>query len=356
MTKGSRGRAPVRIAIIGTGGMAHTHAAEYARIRGCRLVAVCDVDRARAEAFARKFGVSEVYASAADLLARSGAQAVSVVTPDADHAATAIRCLRAGRHVLCEKPLALSHAEALRMVGAARRARRVNMVNLSYRNWAALEGLAGAVRRGAIGRVLHVEASYLQAWLLCRIWGDWRKTPALLWRLSKRHGSRGVLGDLGVHLVDFATYPAGPIARVHCQLKTYPKARGNRVGRYVLDANDSATISAEFANGAIGVLHTTRWCAGRPNRLFLRISGSKGSVELDSDRSTSSYWICAGRDIDPSAWRERKARAVPSIYRRFVTAIRTGRAAQPDFARGAEVQKVLDACVLSDRRGRPVRV
>ena len=346
----------MRLAIIGTGGMAHAHAAEFGRIRGCRLVAVCDLDRARAEAFARKFGVGEVYAGAAELLARSDAEAVSVVTPDADHAPTAIRCLRAGRHVLCEKPLALSHAEALRMVAAARRARAVNMVNLSYRNWAALEGVAACVRRGEIGRVIHVEASYLQAWLLSRVWGDWRTAPALLWRLSTRHGSRGVLGDLGVHLIDFATYPAGPIARVHCRLRTFPKAPGGRIGRYVLDANDSATISAEFANGALGVLHTTRWCAGRPNRLFLRISGSRGSVELDSDRSTTSFRICAGRDADAGRWRERRARPVPSIYRRFVDAVRSGRAAKPDFARGAQVQRVLDACLLSDRRGRPVRV
>jgi predicted dehydrogenase len=347
---------PVRLAIIGTGGMAHAHAKEFQRIRGCWLVAVCDLDRARAEAFARKFGVPQVYGSATELLALSGAQAVSVVTPDADHARTTLLCLQAGMHVLCEKPLALSHGEALRMTAAARRARAVAMVNLSYRNWPALEGLAGAVRRGEIGRVLHVEASYLQAWLLSSVWGDWHSNPALLWRLSTRHGSRGVLGDLGVHLIDFATYPAGPIARVHCQLRTYPKAPGNRVAGYVLDANDSATISAQFANGAIGVLHTTRWCAGRPNRLFLRISGSRGTVELDSDRSTTTYSICAGRDADPGTWRERRARPVPSIYRRFVTAVRTGRSAQPDFARGAQVQRVLDACVLSDRQGRPARV
>jgi len=336
--------------------MAHTHAAEFQRVRGCRLAAVCDIDLARAQAFALKFGVPEAYDRVEALLAKAGVDAVSVVTPDADHAATALRCLRAGKHVLCEKPLALSHRQAQRMVAAARRAGSANMVNLSYRNWAALEGVALAVRSGAVGEVRHVEASYLQAWLLSSIWGDWRTTPALLWRLSSRHGSRGVLGDLGVHLVDFATYPAGRIARVCCRLKTFPKARGNRVGEYVLDANDSAVVGVEFGNGALGVLHTTRWCAGRPNRLFLRISGTKGSVELDSDLSTTSYRACTGRDVDAGRWRERKARPVPSIYRRFITSIRTGRPCQPDFERGAQVQRVLDACMLSDRRGLPVRV
>ena len=347
---------PVRLAIIGTGGMAHTHARNFLAIPGCRIVAAADIDPARVAKFCAEFKIPAAYTSARELLAKSGCNAVTIVAPDAMHGPLALQCLKAGMHVLCEKPLALSYAEARRMAAAARKSGRVNMVNFSYRNWPALDAVAALVHRGAIGEVRHVEASYLQCWLSSKIWGDWHTSPGWLWRLSSKHGSRGTLGDIGVHIVDFATYPAGPIARVHCRLKTYPKAPGGRVGKYVLDANDSAAICAEFANGALGVLHTTRWCAGRPNRLFLRISGSKGSVELDSDRSTTSFWICAGRDADAGTWRERKARPVHSIYRRFVAAVRSGRAAKPDFARGAQVQKVLDACVLSDRRGRPVRV
>ena len=346
----------MRVAIIGTGSMAHTHAAQFLGLSGCRLVAACDVDRPRAEAFAMKFAIPKVFTGVDALIKGAEFDAASVVTPDAQHAPTALRCLRSGKHVLCEKPLATSYREALRMVAAARRAGTVNMVNLSYRNWAALEGVADAVRRGEIGEVRHVEASYLQGWLLSSTWGDWRRTPALLWRLSTRHGSRGVLGDLGVHLVDFATYPAGPNSRVHCSLKTYAKARGGRVGGYVLDANDSAVMVAEFANGAIGTLHTTRWCGGHENHLFLRIAGSKGTVEMDSERSTARYRICAGADLDGARWRERNGRLVPDIYRRFIAAIRSGGPYAPDFARGAAVQKVLEACFASDARGVPVKV
>ncbi len=346
----------MRLAIVGTGGMAHTHAARFRGIRGCRLVAACDVDRSRAEAFAAKFGIPKVFTSVDALIEEGDFDAASIVTPDAHHAAVALPCLRAGKHVLCEKPLATSHREARRMEAAARRAGTVNMVNLSFRSWAALEGVAQAVRRGEIGDVRHVEASYLQGWLLSRTWGDWRETPALLWRLSTRHGSRGVLGDLGVHLVDFATYPAGPIARVYCTLGTYAKARGGRIGDYVLDANDSAVMVAEFANGAIGTLHTTRWCAGHENHLSLRIAGSKGTVEVDSERSTTRYRICAGADLDGGRWRERSGPPVPDIYRRFIAAIRAGGAYAPDFARGAAVQKVLEACIDSDSRGAPVKV
>jgi len=349
-------KTPVRVAIIGTGSMAHTHAAQFRGIKGCRVAAACDINRKRAEAFAREFGIPKVFTRVDELLEGAEFDAASIVTPDAQHAPAALQCLRAGKHVLCEKPLATSYREALGMVAAARRAGTVNMVNLSYRNWAALEGVADAVRRGEIGDMRHVEANYLQGWLLSSTWGDWRRTPALLWRLSTAHGSRGALGDLGVHLVDFATYPAGPITRVDCRLKAFSKAKGNRIGAYVLDANDSAVMVVEFANGAIGTMNTTRWCGGHENHLFLRIAGSKGTVEMDSDRSTTRYRICAGRDLDGGKWRERRGPPVADIYRRFIAAIRSGGKYAPDFARGAAVQKVLEACFVSDSRGAPAKV
>ena len=107
--------------------------------------------------------------------------------------------------------------------------------------------------------VRHVEAHYLQGWLTSQYWGDWRSSPHWLWRLSTRHGSLGVLGDLGVHIVDFATFPVGRIKTINCTLKTLHKAAGDRIGEYVLDANDTAVITAEFANGAVGAITTTRW-------------------------------------------------------------------------------------------------
>jgi predicted dehydrogenase len=124
----------------------------------------------------------------------------------------------------------------------------------------------------------------------------------------------------------------------------------------VLDANDSVVFAVEFANGAVGSIQATRWSAGHPNRLFLKISGTLGAVEIDSDRTTDGYRICSGPDLDKARWRERKAPAVPTIYARFISSIRTGVREQPDFARGAEVQKVLDAGFKSDSLGRPVRV
>lgn len=346
----------VRLAILGTGGMANVHAERFNANKDCAVVAAADVDLARAEGFAAKHNIGAAFSGIKELLRESKFDAVSIVTPDAFHAPLALACLKAGKHVLCEKPLAVTYPDARRMVAAAKKAGVINMVNLSYRDWPAIQAVASIVQGGEIGDVRHVEASYLQAWLASKIWGDWRTTPGWLWRLSEKHGSRGVLGDVGVHIVDFATFPVGPIASVFCRLKVFPKAPGNRVGEYILDANDSAVLNVEFKSGALGTIHTTRWCGGHANRLFLKIAGTKGTVEIDSDRTTAGYRICAGDDLDTGVWRDVAVTTVPNNYQRFVKAIRTGKQDQPDFARGAEMQKVLDACIVSDAENRPVKV
>ncbi len=346
----------VRIAILGTGGMANVHAERFAAIPGCTIVAAADVDLQRAKDFAAKHNIPAACAGVKELLKKADFDAVTIVAPDAFHAPLSIACLKAGKHVLCEKPLAVTYPDARKMVAAAKKAGVINMVNLSYRDWPAIQAVEKLVRTGEIGEVRHIEASYLQAWLASKVWGDWRTTPAWLWRLSSKHGSKGVLGDVGVHIVDFATFPVGPLKSVYCRLKTFPKAKGDRIGEYVLDANDSAVLNVEFANGAIGTIHTTRWCGGHANRLFLKIAGTKGTVEIDSDKTTAGYRICSGPGLDKAEWREVEAPAVPNNYQRFIKAIQTGRQDQPDFARGAAMQKVLDACYVSDEKQIPLSV
>ncbi len=352
----SKSSRPVRIGIIGTGGMANMHAEQFTKNKGCVVVAACDIDLPRAKAFAEKHGIPAAFAKVEDLLSAGGVDAVSVVTPDAFHLPVTMQCLAAKKHVLCEKPLALSAPDAKKMTSAAKKAGVVNMVNFSYRDWPCIQAAAALVSGGKLGEIRHVEASYLQAWLVSKAWGDWRTTPAWLWRLSSDHGSKGVLGDVGVHIVDYATFPVGPIREVFCRLKAFPKAPGNKIGKYKLDANDSATLNVEFENGALGVIHTSRWVGGHANRLFLKISGTLGSIELDSDRSTDSYRICRGKDLDTNSWKEVKCKRLPNNYQRFVTAIRTSSQGEADFARGAEVQRVLDACFESEKSRRPVRI
>ena len=218
MKKKSPSRKKIRIGIVGTGGMANVHATEFLKIPGVELAAVCDVDAKRAGDFSAKHGGSAaVFTDFKKLLSEGGVDAISNVTPDSLHAPLSLQAIAADKHILCEKPLATNHADALRMARTAKKAGVINMVNFSYRNSSALQKAAQLVRDGELGEIVHVEASYLQSWLSSQVWGDWKTTPAWLWRLSSKHGSKGVLGDVGVHILDFASLPVGPIRSIQAR-------------------------------------------------------------------------------------------------------------------------------------------
>jgi predicted dehydrogenase len=260
--------------------------------------------------------------------------------------------LAKGKHVLCEKPLATNAAHAEEMARAAAAAGVVNMVNLSYRNGAALQRAAVMVAEGAIGTVRYFEASYLQSWLTQPAWGDWKTESQWLWRLSTKHGSKGVLGDVGIHILDYMTFIAGQKAtEMSCLLKTFDKAPGNRIGEYDLDANDSATMQVTLANGALGVVTATRFATGHLNDLTLRIHGDKGGLEVTSHSHESRLRACLEPDMKTATWHEVKTEPTPSIYQRFIAAIRGEGRPEPDFARGAELQRLLDRAEESAAQG-----
>jgi len=343
----------MRLLILGTGGMAGQHAKHFAAIEGVEVVAGVDVDPNKLEAFNAKHAIPHGFASLDAALAWGQFDALANVTPDSIHHPTTMAALRAGKHVFCEKPLATDYAKALEMTEAAEAAGLVNMVNLTYRNVAELQKARAIVTSGQIGAVRHVEASYLQSWLVSKAWGDWRTESQWLWRLSKKHGSNGTLGDIGIHILDFASYGAGhDIEHVFCRLKTFDKAEGNRIGDYELDANDSFTMAVDFDNGALGVVHATRWATGHFNELRLRIYGEKGGVEVQHLHNGSRLRVCMGEDVETGTWREVQAPPVPTNYQRFAEAVRTGRTLEPSFRHAANLQKILDLATVTDRERR----
>lgn len=341
-------QAPVRLLIVGTGGMAKQHAQRFGEIEGVTLVAGIDTNPERLQVFNDAHGIPHGFASVQEALAWGEFDAVTNVTPDAVHYGTTLPFLAAGKHVMCEKPLAANYAHAAEMAQAASLAGVVNMVNLTYRNVPAVNEAARLVSEGAIGEVRHFEASYLQSWLAQPAWGEWSTSTTWLWRLSKGHGSMGVLGDVGVHILDFATFAAGSIpASVSCRLATFDKAPGGRIGEYLLDANDSAVMHLRLANGATGVVHASRFASGHLNDLSLRLYGTKGGLEVLGNNDKSILRGSLGQDMLSGAWRDLPAPPVPTNYQRFVAAIRAGTPVLPDFARGAALQKVLDQAVAS---------
>jgi len=347
----------MRLLVVGTGGMANSHAQHFAAIEGVELVGAVDVDPSRARAFAEQHGIANVFTSLDDAIAWDGFDAATNVTPDRAHHPTTLALLAAGKHVMCEKPLAENYAKADEMARAAEASGLVTMVNLTYRNVAPLQKARAMVLAGEIGHVRHVEASYLQSWLVSKAWGNWATESQWLWRLSTKHGSNGVLGDVGIHILDFAGYgAASDVEHIFARLKAFDKAPDNRIGEYDLDANDSFTMTVDFANGALGVIHASRWATGHLNELRLRMHGDRGALEVIYSTEGSRLQGCLGEDVEKAVWREIDAGTVPTNYQRFAAAVAARQQVEPGFRHAADLQKVLDLAIETEKERRELKV
>jgi predicted dehydrogenase len=341
----------MRLLVVGTGNMAGLQVQRgWSKIEGVELVGAVDVVPASLEAFAATYGVPRTFSTLDEACEWGEFDAATVVAPDAWHHPLVMQLIAAGKPIFCEKPLAQNYPLAMEMVEAVEAAGLINMVNLTYRNVAELHKAREIIASGQIGEVKHVEASYLQHWLALRDFTDTENLSGRwLWRLSKGHGSNGTLGDIGIHILDFTTFAINqPVKSMNCRLQTFHKVPGDRIGEYVLDANDSFIISAEFGNGAIGTIHSSRWASGHSNDQKLRVYGDKGAIELSHGHWGTLLRVCAGEDVANSIWREVKAEPVPTNYQRFVEAVRTGVQSDPDFRHAAGLQKVLDLALVAD--------
>ncbi len=288
---------PLGIAMIGHSfmGAAHSQAWRVAPrffdlpLRPVMAV-VCGRDRARAEAAAARLGWAEAMTDWKAVLEREDVQVVDICTPGDTHAEIAIAALEAGKHVLCEKPLANSVAEAEAMAAAAASAARRGvraMVGFTYRRVPAISLARELVAQGRLGRIHHVRAQYLQ---------DWIVDPAapLSWRLQKDKAGSGALGDIGAHIVDAAQFILGDTIReVSGTLETFVSERPlaaehaglsgtadpSRTGPVTVD--DAALFLARFTGGALGAFEATRFANGRKNAIRIEVNGSAGSLAFD---------------------------------------------------------------------------
>jgi predicted dehydrogenase len=154
-----------------------------------------------------------------------------------------------------------------------------------------------------------------------------------------------------VHIVDLATYVANArVKKVNCSLKNFKKAEGNRIGEYILDANDTALMQVELEGGAIGTINTTRWATGVQNNLTLSLFGDQGALKIDLEASRDSLEVCLGKDVKTATFRTVPSPRSPGLHQRFVNAIHTGKEDTATFRRGCEVQRVLDAAFRSDAK------
>ena len=244
---------------------------------------------------ADRFGFASVETDWRRVIQRDDVDLVDICTPGDLHAEIAIAALEAGKHVLCEKPLANTVAEAEQMAAVADRAAAngaLAMCGYTYRRTPALTLAKQLVDAGRLGKIRQVRAQYLQDWLA-------DENAPMTWRLQAEHAGSGALGDIGAHIIDTAQWLTGQsITGVTALLETFVRTRplgGERAGlgghgetaadapRGEVTVDDAATFLARFDGGAIGTFEATRFALGRKNALRIELSGTTGSLAFDFD-------------------------------------------------------------------------
>jgi predicted dehydrogenase len=344
------------------------------------MTVLCGRDATAAGEAAARMGWAAVETDWKQLVSRDDVQLVDVCTPGDTHAEIAIAALEAGKHVMCEKPLANTVAEAEAMVeaAAAAEARGVrSMVAFNYRRVPAVALARKLVRDGRLGTIRHVRAQYLQ---------DWIVDPSfpLVWRLRKDKAGSGALGDIGAHVIDLAQHVVGSsITGVTGLTETFVRERplpdastglaasgGGGVGEVTVD--DAALFLARFDGGAIGSFEATRFASGRKNAMRLEVNGSEGSVAFDFEAMNELWFHDQTEDPETAGFRRILVTEPQHPYAAawwpaghglgyehtfthevvdLVRDIGAGRSPSPSFADGLQVQRVLAAVQRSADEG-----
>ncbi|MBN1259685.1 MAG: Gfo/Idh/MocA family oxidoreductase [Anaerolineae bacterium] len=254
-----------------------------------RLVSICGRNEEAVAEAARRYGYLTYHTDWRDMIADERVQLFDNGGPNHLHAAPAIAAAQAGKHVFCEKPLARTAEEAKTMWEAAKAAGVKHMVAFNYRFVPAIRLAYELIRSGALGRIFHFRAVYLQEWLMAH-----QGTP-MIWRLDKKTAGSGAIGDLGAHIIDLAHFLIGDIAGVSAFTRTFIEERdfadGSGAGQVTVD--DAFVSTVAFKNGAIGTLEATRFAAGRKNHEVIEINGEKGSLRFNLERinELDVFWV-----------------------------------------------------------------
>jgi predicted dehydrogenase len=337
-----------------------------------RLAAICGRDKAATQAAADRLGWAAAETDWRALIARDDVDLIDISAPGDMHAPIAIAALEAGKHVLCEKPLANTLAEAAAMSAAADAAYQGGaraMVGFNYRRVPALALARQLVADGRLGTLRHLRAVYLQ---------DWLADPAapMTWRMQAERAGSGALGDLGSHVVDLARYLSGDeITGVSALSATFvgtrPWADGS--GRGTVTVDDAVLFTAKLASGALASFEATRYATGRKNGLRIELNGSAGSLAFDLERLNElEFFSVADPGGDVSGFRRVLVTEPTHPYlsawwppghtlgwehtfthqaRDLLTAVADGDQPSPSFADGLAVQRVLDAVQRSAANG-----
>jgi len=378
---------PLRVAMIGYAFMGAAHSQGWRNAHRFfdlaatpELTVLCGRTPDAAESAARKLGWDSWVTDWREAVERDDVDVVDICTPGDSHKEIALAALAAGKHVLCEKPLANTVAEAEEMAAAARSAASrsvLSMVGFNYRRTPALALARRLVSEGRLGRIHHVRAQYLQ---------DWIVDPdfPLVWRLQKDKAGSGALGDIGAHVVDLAAFLTGArLSGVSGTLERFVEQRplpdaatglsasgGSGVGEVTVD--DAAAFFGRTEDGALATFEATRFATGRKNAMRIELNGSSGSLAFDFERLNELHVYDGTVPAADAGFRRIMVTEPDHPYTGvwwppghglgyehtfvneiadFVQALTEGQQPSPSFDDGLYVQKVLDAVERSSDAG-----
>jgi predicted dehydrogenase len=254
-----------------------------------KLIAIAGRSEESVKEAALRYGYESYTTDWRQLISNDRVQLFDNGGPNDAHAEPCIAAAKAGKHLLCEKPLGRDAKEAARMLEAAERAGVKHMVAFNYRFVPALRLIRDWIEAGKLGEIYHFRAVYLQEWII-------DPKFAMIWRLDKRQAGSGALGDLGAHIIDLARWLVGEPEKVSAMTKTFIKQRPVRTGSNVMadvTVDDAFAAVLEFENGALGTLEASRFAPGRKNGQVIEINGSKGSVVFNLERfnELEVFWM-----------------------------------------------------------------
>ncbi len=343
------------IAIIGCGGVSlQNHLPGLALCPGVKLTALCDTNAATLETARSQTGVTITSTRYEEVVTRDEVDAVIIATPNVAHAPIAHAAIAAGKHVLCEKPIAMDHAEALGMAAAAEAAGVRHMTAFTYRFVPAMRYLSHLIAQGDLGQAYHYRSCRLQ---------DWGHRN-LGWRQVKALAATGELGDMLSHRIDFAQFLLGPMSRLVANTKRLIDMRDGHPS----DLDDWVAILAEFRGGATGVLESSKLASGRNESWrsldWVELNGSEATFEFTTGKWNElqhgraggpglatlavprEFWTWPGSPRDPGVGDPLVTFRYDQAFE-FIDAIRNQRPCVPSFHEGARVQAIIDATIRS---------
>ena len=345
----------IGVAIVGCGGITlQNHLPGLALCAETRVVALCDTNAATLESASRDTGINVTSTKYEEIVTRDDVQAVIIATPNISHGPIAHAAIAAGKHVLCEKPIAMNYEEAKGMADAADAAGVRHMSAFTYRFVPAMRYLHHLVAQGDLGQPYHYRSCRLQDW----------GARNLGWRQVKALASTGELGDMLSHRIDFAQFLIAPIQRLVANMKQLIPTRGGQPS----DLDDWVAVLAEFRGGATGVLESSKLASGRNESWrsldWVELNGSEATFEFTTGKWNElqygkgdgpglaplavprEFWTWPGSPRDPSVGDPLVSFRYDQAFE-FIDAIRNQRACTPSFHEGVRTQAVIDATVRS---------